>query len=160
MMTSAVMGDVILDASGKIVGGGYGVAEALAFGTFESFLVPSFSEVPWTGGMTQLVSAVPRYVPQMLVASTLRMQPLYPRVGHPFTVSLDVLDASINELVRATGAQCAVGGASVHAFVSPAGRATCRITVPRIARGQTLTGSITAMVGTNRVTKSFTISPR
>jgi hypothetical protein len=159
MMTSAVMGDVLVDASGKIVGGGYGIAEALAFGTFESFLVPSYSEVPWAGGMTQLVSAVPRYLPQMLVASTLR-QPLSPRVGHPFTVSLDVFDASTNELVRATGAQCVLGGASVHAYVSHAGRATCTITVPRIARGQTLTGFITAMVGTNRVMKAFTVRLR
>ena len=160
MMTSAVMGDVIVDPSGKIVGGGFGIAEALAFGAFESFLVPSFSETLWTSGMTQLVSAVPRYLPRMLMASTLRIQPFSPRVAHPFTVSLDVFDASINELVRATGAQCALGGASVRSFVSRAGRATCRITVPRLARGQTLTGFITALVGTDRVMKAFTVRLR
>jgi hypothetical protein len=160
MMTSAVMGDVLLDASGKIVGGGYGVAEALAFGTFESFLVPSYAETLWTSGMTQLVSAVPRYLPRMLVASSLRIQPFSPRAGHPFTVSLDVFDASINEMVRATGAQCVLGGAFVRAFVSRAGRATCRITVPRLAHGQTLTGFITALVGTDRVMKAFTVHVR
>jgi hypothetical protein len=160
MMTSAVMGSVLVDASGKIVGGGYGIAEALAFGTFESFLVPSYAEVLWTSGMTQLVSAVPRYLPRMLVASALRIQPFSPRAGAPFTVSLDVFDASINQMVRATGAQCVLGGAFVRTFVSRAGRATCRITVPRPAHGQTLTGFITAMVGTDRVMKAFTIRVR
>jgi hypothetical protein len=160
MMTSAVMGDVIVDSSGKIVGGGYGIAEALAFGTFESFLVPSSSEVSWTGGMTQLVSAISRYVPRVLVASSLRIQPFSPRAGEPFTVSLDVFDASTDELVRATGAQCVLGGAAVRAFVSGAGRATCKITVPRVARGQTLTGFITALVGTDRVMKAFTVRIR
>jgi hypothetical protein len=157
MMTSATMGDVILDPNGKIVGGGYGIAQALAFGAFESFLVPSSAEVPWTNGMTQLVAAVPQYLPRMLVASTLHIQPFSPRAGHPFSVSLDVFDASINETVRATGAQCMLGGASVHAFVSRAGKATCKITVPRAAHGQTLFGSITAMVGTDRTMKSFTV---
>lgn len=160
MMTSAVMGDVLVDASGKIVGGGYGIAEALAFGTFESFLVPSFAETLWTPGMTQRVSAVPRYVPRMLTASTLRVQPLNPRVGRPFIVSLDVFDASANELVRATAADCTLGGATVRPYVSPAGRASCKITVSRILRGQVLTGFITAMVGTDRVMKAFTVRAR
>jgi hypothetical protein len=160
MMTSAVMGDVILDPNGKIVGGGYGPAEALAFGTFESFLVRSSAEMPWTPGMTQLVSAVPRYLPRMLVASALRIQPFSPRAGRPFTVSLDVFDQSINEMVHATQAQCVLGGAVVRAFVSRAGRATCSITVPRPAHGQTVTGFITAMVGTDRVMKPFTIRVR
>jgi hypothetical protein len=160
MMTSAVMGTVIVDASGRIVGGGYGIAEALAFGTFESFLVPSFAEVPWTGGMTQLVSAVPRYLPRMLMPGTLRIQPFSPRAGVPFTVSLDVFDASINQTVRATAAQCGLGGVVARPFVSPAGRASCRITVPRIGRGQTLTGFITAMVGADRVMKAFSVRLR
>jgi hypothetical protein len=160
MMTSAVMGDVIVDPSGKIVGGGYGLAEALAFGAFESFLVPSYAETVWTNGMTQLVSAVPRYLPRMLVASALHIQPFSPRAGAPFTVSLDVFDASVNQMVRATGAQCVLGGAFVHAFVSRAGRATCRIRIPRPAKGQTLTGFITALVGTDRVMKAFTIRVR
>jgi hypothetical protein len=160
MMTSAVMGDVILDPSGKIVGGGYGIAEALAFGTFESTLVNSSAEVPWTTGMTQRVSAVPRYLPRMLIPSALRIQPFSPRAGRPFTVSLDVFDQSINQMVRATQSQCVLGGAFVRAFVSRAGRATCSITVPRPAHGQTLMGFITAMVGTDRVMKSFTIRVR
>jgi hypothetical protein len=160
MMTSATMGSVVLDPSGKIIGGGSGTAESLAFGTFESFLVPSYAEVLWTTGMSQLVSAVPRYIPRMLTAATLRIQPFSPRAGHPFTVSLDVLDTSVNELVRATGAQCVLGGAAVRAFVSPAGRATCTIRVPPAARGQTLFGFITAIVGTDRVVKSFTVRIR
>jgi hypothetical protein len=96
----------------------------------------------------------------MLVASTLRIEPFSPRAGQPFTVSLDVFDSSINELVRATAAQCVLGGASVRAFVSRAGRATCTIRVPRSAHGQTLTGFITAMVGTDRAMKAFTIRVR
>jgi hypothetical protein len=160
MMTSAVMGDVILDPSGKIIGGGYGIAEALAFGTFESTLVNSSAEVPWTAGMTQRVSAVPRYLPRMLIASALRIQPFSPRAGHPFRVSLDVFDQSINATVRATQAQCFLGGAVVRAFVSRAGRATCSITAPRPAHGQTLSGYITAMVGTGRVMKPFTVRLR
>jgi hypothetical protein len=160
MMTSAVMGDVILDPSGKIIGGGYGIAEALAFGTFESNLVNSSAEVPWTAGMTQRVSAVPRYLPRMLIASVLRIQPFSPRAGHPFRVSLDVFDQSINATVRATQAQCFLGGAVVRAFVSRAGRATCSITAPRPLHGQTLSGYITAMVGTGRVMKPFTVRLR
>jgi hypothetical protein len=160
MMTSAVMGDVVLDPSGKIVGGGYGIAQALAFGTFESFLLPASAQVPWTSGMTQLVSAVPQFVPRQLVASALRIQPFSPRAGAPFTVSLDVFDQSINELVHATVAQCVLGGAVTHAFVSKAGRATCKITAPRPAHGQTLSGYITAMVGTDRVMKPFTVRLR
>jgi hypothetical protein len=159
-MTSATMGDVILDPSGKIVGGGYGIAQALAFGTFESFLVRSSAEVLWANGMTQLVSAVPQYIPRRLVASALRIRPFNPRAGRPFSVSLDVFDASINELVRATGAQCMLGGASVHSFVSRAGKASCKITVPRSAHGQTLSGFISAMVGTDRAMKSFTVRVR
>jgi hypothetical protein len=159
MMQSAVMGDVLLDASGKIVGGGFGTAEALAFGTFESFLVSSSAEVPWAAGMTTLVSAVPRYLPRTLVAATLRVVPLSPRAGTSFTVSLDVIDTSLNQTVRPTGAECILPGARVRAFVSN-GRATCRITTPRSLRGQTLTGLITAQVGTSSTSKSFSVRLR
>jgi len=159
MMQSAVMGSVIVDSAGKIVGGGFGVAEALAFGTFESFFVTSSSEILWAGGMRPLVSAVPRYLPRTLVASTLRMVPLNPRAGSPFTVSLEVVDTSISQIVRATGAECLMPGARARAYVS-GGRATCTITTPRSARGQTLTGFITGIVGTDRVAKPFTVRLR
>ena len=159
MMQSAVMGDVIVDPSGKIVGGGFGIAEALAFGTFESFLVRSSAEMPWAAGMSTLVSAVPRYVPRVLVASTLRVVPASPRAGSSFTVSLDVIDTSLNQTVQATGAQCILPGARVRSYVSR-GRATCRITTPTSARGQTLTGFITAQVGTSSAMSSFSVRLR
>jgi hypothetical protein len=159
MMQSAVMGDVLLDSSGKIIGGGFGTAEALAFGTFESFFVRSSVEVPWADGMTTLVSAVPRYLPRTLVASTLRVVPLSPRAGSSFTVSLDVIDTSLNQTVQATGAQCILPGARVRSYVSR-GRATCRITTPTSARGQTLTGFITAQVGTSSAMSSFSVRLR
>jgi hypothetical protein len=159
MMQSAVMGTALVDSAGKIVGGGFGVAEALAFGTFESFYVTASTEILWATGMKPLVSAVPRYLPRTLVASTLRVVPISPRAGSAFTVSLEVVDTSISEIVHPTAAECLMPGARVRAYVS-AGRATCTITTPRSARGQTLTGFITAVVGTDRVAKPFTVRLR
>jgi hypothetical protein len=78
---------------------------------------------------------------RVLVASSLRPVPK-PRAGSSFTVSLEVVDTSINQTCERL-AQCLMPRARVRAYVS-GGRATSSITTPSSAHGQTLTGFITA----------------
>lgn len=97
--------------------------------------------------------------PHVIAAVGLAVAPSKPRAGMRFTVSFRVLDKTAGRAVVPAAARCSVTLGHAQTRVV-GGRATCVITTPRSARGRTVRGVVTAVVGNRRLAKRFSVRLR
>jgi hypothetical protein len=96
---------------------------------------------------------------QVLAASTPRIVPARPRAGATFNVSFGVQDKTSETFVTPSAARCTASPGRTKARVSNA-RAVCTVTTAASARGRTVRGVVTAVIGSRRFAKPFNVRLR
>jgi hypothetical protein len=93
---------------------------------------------------------------QALVTRGLAVRPAKPVAGSRFTVSFSVFDQTAGKRVVPAAARCTASPGRARARVL-SGRATCTVTTASTAKGKTVRGVITAIVGARALPKRFSV---
>ena len=93
---------------------------------------------------------------QVLVARGLTVRPAKPVAGSRFTVSFSVFNQTAGKSVAPAAARCTASPGRATARVL-GGRATCTVTTASAAKGKTVRGVITAIVGAKALPKRFSV---
>lgn len=104
-------------------------------------------------------SVIVNVVQHTLAASGFTLVPARSRAGSSFVVSFRVLDKTVGQSVVPTAAKCISSLGTARSRVLN-GRATCVVKTPSSARGKTVRGTLTAVVGGRSVSQRFSVRLR